>query len=176
MKSVLTFYIKLFLFLGIPFGLIMLVNDLIFGDSINIQHIFFRVVFFGGFMSLLLGTFHIIRLKMNGVGELSSANLSVRQKKEVQSSADFQRLLNAIKTDPVLKKMDIKSGEKTVILKSGLNLFSWGERILINVASESNALTTYEISSEPDLKTTFVDFGKNLENITRIEKVLNAIS
>ncbi|MBK9980886.1 MAG: hypothetical protein IPP15_00435 [Saprospiraceae bacterium] len=176
MKAVLTLYTKLFLFTGILFGLLMLLSYLLVGEGFDFKHVILRAAYFGVFMSFVLGTFHIGRIVMKGAGKLTSDNLSVRHKEQIQSGLDFQKLLNAIKTDPVLNKMEIQQGENMVTLKSGLNWFSWGERILINVKAAHNSLTTYEISSEPVLKTTLVDYGKNLENINRIEKILNTRS
>jgi hypothetical protein len=53
---------------------------------------------------------------------------------------------------------------------------SWGEEIKIILKSKTKSEFEYMISSSPKLKTTLVDYGKNLENINRIENAIKNIA
>jgi hypothetical protein len=53
---------------------------------------------------------------------------------------------------------------------------SWGEEIKIILKSNKENNFEYQLSSSPKLKTTIVDYGKNLENINKIESVIKNIA
>ena len=66
--------------------------------------------------------------------------------------------------------------ENGILLKTGITLQSWGEEIKIILKSNQENSYEYIISSSPKLKTALVDYGKNLENINRIENVIKNIA
>ena len=51
---------------------------------------------------------------------------------------------------------------------------SWGEEISIILQTKGESDFNYKISSRPKLKMTLVDFGKNLENVNRLENVIKS--
>ena len=66
--------------------------------------------------------------------------------------------------------------ENGVLLKTGMTMKSWGEEIKIILKSNKENNFEYQLSSSPKLKTTIVDYGKNLENINKIESVIKNIA
>ncbi|MBC8413218.1 MAG: hypothetical protein ISR96_08210 [Nitrospira sp.] len=62
--------------------------------------------------------------------------------------------------------MDRLNGE--IIIKTGINWKTWGDTICFKLSSAGPNRTTVIVTSRPTIKTTIVDFGKNLENIIKI--------
>ncbi len=53
-------------------------------------------------------------------------------------------------------------------LKAGMTWKTWGEVISFDLRRMDENRTRVEVSSGPALRTTLVDYGKNLENVERI--------
>jgi hypothetical protein len=172
MKPITKLYLKTFFWTGIPYGLIMLGIDLTIGNGFILEKLLFMIFFFGGFMSLILVTYNRYRLKKIGVEEISDVNLNVRQNKILKSDLNKSELVEKLKTDPLIRKMQMKEIENGIILKTGMTWKSWGEEIRIIQQSNGESDFEYLISSTPKLKTTLVDYGKNLENVNLIEKII----
>lgn len=176
MKPITKLYLKTFLFTGIPYGLIMLGFDLADGDGFRLWRFLFMTFFFGITMSFILVAFHRNRLKKNGIKEFSDENLSVSQTKSLNSKLNISELIRKLKNDPIIGKMKMAEVENGILLKTNMSWKSWGEEINIMLTSDKDADFEYQISSSPRLKTTLVDYGKNLENINRIESVIRNIA
>jgi len=132
--------------------------------------------FFGITMSLTLVSFHRYRLKKNGVQEITNDNVGVNQSRNLKTGLNKTDLINKLKTDPLIGKMTMKEIENGILLKSRMTWKSWGEEIKIILKTENETDFEYQISSSPKLKTTLVDYGKNLENINRIESAIKNIA
>jgi len=176
MKPITKLYLKTFLLTGIPYGLIMLGFDLADGNGFRLWKFLFLTFFFGITMSLILVSFHRYRLKKNGVQELTNQNLGVSQMKNLKSELNTSELIEKLKTDPIIGKMKMQEIENGIVLKTGMTWKSWGEEIRIILQTKGESDFDYQISSSPKLKTTIVDYGKNLENVTRIENVIKNIA
>ena len=157
---------------GIPFALISLGFDLVDGVDINVGKFIFLSFFFGLAMSLIMGTLHRKRLKNVTGQELNDQNLSVNQHRNIKSKLDKSELLEKLKKDPVISKMNLQEVENGILLKTGITWMSWGEEIKIIQQSDQENDFEYQISSRPKMKTTLVDYGKNLENVTLIENTI----
>tara|TARA_R110002074_G_scaffold166808_1_gene327665 strand:- start:90 stop:473 length:384 start_codon:yes stop_codon:yes gene_type:complete len=127
-------------------------------------------------MSLILVSFHRYRLKKNGIQEITNDNVGVNQSRNLKTGLNKTDLINKLKTDPIIGKMKMTEIENGILLKSGMTWKSWGEEIKIILKSENITDFEYQISSNPKLKTTLVDYGKNLENINRIESAIKNIA
>jgi hypothetical protein len=150
--------------------------DLLDGDGFKLWKFLFLTFFFGITMSLTLVSFHKHRLKKYGIQELSDENLGVTQKKEIKTKLGKIELINKLKSDPIIGKMKMIETENGITLNTGMTWKSWGEEIKIILKSENNSDFEYQISSSPKLKTTIIDYGKNLQNLIRIENVINNIA
>ena len=173
MKAILLFYLKLLVVFGLLFGLLSALIDFPYSSGFEIQRYLFKALFFGGFMAVLLGTFHILGLKHAGVKSFNAGNLAVKQKKNVRSDINFTRLVSKLKSDPTTQKMELAPDGKHLVIQTGMSWKSWGEKIGIRVIRETANETEYEIVSEPKLRTTLLDNGRNLGNVLRIEKLLS---
>lgn|SRR5690554_3880608 len=176
MKPITKLYLKTFLLTGIPYGLIMLGFDLADGNGFRLWKFIFLTLFFGVTMSLILVSFHRYRLKKSGVQEISDQNLGVSQKKDIKSELSKSELIEKLKTDPIIGKMKMTETENGILLNTGMTWKSWGEEIKIIQKANEECGFDYRIISRPKLITTLVDYGKNLENVNRIENVIKNIA
>ena len=176
MKPITKLYLKTFLLTGIPFGLIMLGFDLVDGDGFRLWKYLFMTFFFGITMSLTFVSFYRYRLKKNGIQEITNENVGVNQSKSLKTELNKTDLKGKLKTDPIIGKMKMVEIENGVLLKSGMSWKSWGEEIKIILKTDNVTDFEYQISSSPKLKTTLIDYGKNLENINRIENIIKNIA
>lgn len=176
MKPLTKLYLKTFLVLGIPYGLFMVGSDLVEGKGFSLWKFLFLTSFFGITMSLILVSFHRYRLKKNGIQEITEENLGVSQTKNLQSKLNKKELIEKLKTDPIIGKMKMTEIENGILIKSGMTWKSWGEVIKIILSFNRGDDFEYQVSSRPKLKTTLFDYGKNLENVNRIENVLKNIA
>ena len=172
MKPLFKFYLKAFLLTGIPFGLIMTAFDYLDGGGFNLWKFLFHALFFGLAMSLTLVTVHKNKLKKHGVQEFTDDNLGVRQTKAIKTKLGRNELISKLKADPTVADLKMVETGNGVSLKTGITMKSFGEDIKIELISESESDFEYQISSSPKIKTTIIDYGKNLENINRIERVI----
>ena len=176
MKPTTKLYLRTFLLPGIPYGLLTAGFDLANGNGFRLWKFLFLTFFFGVTMSLILVSFHKYRLKKNGVQEMTAQNLGVSQKKNLKSELNKSELIEKLKSDPIIGKMKMQEIENGIILKTGMTWLSWGEEIRIILQTKGECGFDYQIWSRPKLKMTLVDFGKNLENVTRIENVMKKMA
>ncbi len=174
MNPVSKLYLKTFLSASLVFGLLIAcISPLLgIGDYFNIWMIIFMSFFYGLFMSLFLVTYQKEGLKNIGVNDFTESNLGVHQARVINVNVSKQEFIEKIKYDNVLNKMKLTYLDNGIKLSSGLTWKSFGEKITVFINPKSEGQYEYTVSSEPKLKTTMFDYGKNLENINRIEMVL----
>jgi len=175
MNAMNKYYLKAFLWTGIPFALIMTLFDLFEGEGFNVVKFLFHAVFFGGVMSIFLVSMHKSRLRKKGITEFTADNLKVLQLRVVKSKTSIEELASLLRLDSNLGKMKYTRSENEINLSSRVSWYSWGEKIQIKKLSSKNGEFEYEIQSKPIVSTTLVDYGKNLENVNRIEALLSNI-
>lgn len=166
-------YIKVFLLTGIPYGTLMFIFDWFDGQSFNPVKWFFMSVFFGMTMSVTLVSSHRYKLKMSGILDLTDKNLNTFQSKNITSEFPPEVVLQKLKTTPFTAKMQISEMTNGIMLTSGFSWKSWGEVIQIIPISQKDSGFAYQITSRPKVKATLVDYGKNLENIQLMEKIIS---
>ena len=172
MKPLTKLYLKTFFITGITYGLVMMGIDLLEGDGFDLWKFLFLTFFFGITMSISLISFHEHRLRKNGIQEFTDENLGVTQIRDIKTKLTKTELINKLKKDPIIGKMKMTETENGILLKTGISGLSWGEKIRIALKSKSKADYEYQVTSSPKLKMTFVDYGKNLQNVNQIEKVI----
>ena len=176
MKAITKLYIKTFLLTAIPYFALMT----LFGfDEISKTFIFKNItasLFFGILMSLILVSFHWYKLKNVGVENITDDNIGVNQTKIIETELSKNEIIQKLKLDPTIGKMNMSEMENGVLLKTGMTMKSWGEEIKIILKSNKENNFEYQLLSSPKLKTTIVDYGKNLENINKIESVIKNIA
>ncbi len=172
MSPILKLYLKVFLFTGIPYALIMLVFDLLGGGQFVLTKFMLWLVGFGGLMSLSLVSFYWLKLKKAGVAEITDADLKVNQSRIIQSKFSMKEIRDKLQHDPETRKMKIEEQEGGLILETKATWASWGELIEIKLLSSVNGNNEFEVTSSPKVETTLIDFGKNLKNVNRILRIV----
>ena len=168
MKPVIKLGIKVFLATGVPYGLIMSGFAFTQGKGNFLLRFFLYTFSFGSFMALFLVISHIIRLKKTGVKEINDETVKVCQERRFKSGLNMESLIQRLKEDAVFGKMKIIENENEILLKTKVTLWSFGEDIKIVQTLESGEEFEYLVTSRPKLKTSMVDYGKNLQNVSRI--------
>jgi hypothetical protein len=176
MKAIIKLYFKTFLLTSIPYFALMTLFSLDENNEIFVLKNISASLFFGMFMSLALVSFHWYKLKKDGVEIITDENIGVNQSRIIQTKLNKTELIHKLKLDPKIGKMKMMEMENGVLLKTGMTMQSWGEEIKIILKSNKENNFEYQISSAPKLKTTIVDYGKNLENVNKIESVIKNIA
>jgi superfamily I DNA and/or RNA helicase len=133
-------------------------------------------VAFGLIMSFTLVTLHcIFSLKFR---KLKGTDISaVVQKKFMELDLSFDNVYDeCIKSITAVKKCEIESEDRKSGEIKALTSLSWksfGENIQFKIWSSENGRTRIQILSRPKLKTTLVDYGKNIENVLKLSSFLS---
>ena len=171
MKTILLLYLKTFSYFAIAFGILTLALDLIFDHEFSWR--FLRTGFNSGlFMSLFFVTIHIISVRISGEKKFTSENLAVEHKHSIISGISQEDLISKLKTNPSFEEMKITIEKGEIIIKTGLTFNSWGETISIHVKPVTSISNEFEIISKPKQRWTLVDFGKNLNNVKKVEELM----
>lgn len=173
MKAILTLYVKLFVVFGLFFGMFTGLIDLFGDDTFDVNRLFNRASFYGFWMSLILGTIHIIALKRLGLKSFTTSDLSVNQHRRVSSNINFTQLVDKLKSIPLTEKMELSDSGHGLTFQTRASWKSWGEKIKIEVLRETETGTEYEIYSQPKRRTVLIDNGRNLQNVMKIEQLLS---
>lgn len=172
MKPTTQLYLKTFAWMGIPFGLMMAGMDMVETHTFPVWKFIAHSLFLGIAMSGTFVTFHIYRVRQQGVKEPTAESLTVRQKRTIISTVAKSEFLQRLKNDPVLKTMKWQESGDGFSLRSGVTWKSWGERVVVAITPIGENQYEYVVSSSPRIPTTIIDYGKNLENVNRIERLL----
>ena len=174
MNPVPKLYAKIFLLTSLPFGAIIAGIEWIFGDGFS----WLKVVLSAFFYGILMASFLILRqqkkLKEMGIEELTVENTRVYQAKQISSTLSQEALTEVLKKDAFTSRMKLTVSENGLLLKTTQTWDSWGEVIRIHLAFEKDGNYCYNVSSRPALRTTLLDYGKGLTNITQMERILAA--
>ncbi|MGB1217938.1 MAG: hypothetical protein ACPG5P_08675 [Saprospiraceae bacterium] len=106
-----------------------------------------------------------------GVQNFTDTNVGVNHKRTVASQITPSEVFEKLGSNSHFKKMQMKEGEFGIKIHSGATWKSWGEEMSILSKSTTNGFE-YHIESRPILKTTLVDYGRNLKNITEFVRLI----
>lgn len=168
MDSIIKYLVKTFLFFFILFGVLSFLINFSAGfrfDSITLSFVWSLI------MTLFFGGYHIYEIQQNG-DSMTDASLNTRQYKTVRSSINKTDLMFILLNESKYSSLDIKEEDNIIKFQTKLSFKSWGERVSIVSKNISENLFEYKISSKPKVPTTFIDYGKNLENVQAIERIL----
>ncbi|MBK7811128.1 MAG: hypothetical protein IPO62_08895 [Saprospiraceae bacterium] len=172
MKPIYKLYLITFLATGITYGLLMSIIDWADGSGLGRWRIIYKTCIFGLAWSLILVSYHKYCLKKIGIRELTEENLGVSHSKILKSKLNIMELIEELKKDYIFGKMKMKEMESGVLLRSNFSWKSWGEEIKIILIKQIADENEFQVSSRPKFSLTLVDYGKNLENMMRIENLL----
>jgi len=101
--------------------------------------------------------------------------VSVRQKLVVDAppAVAFARAADAISRSPKtsVKHADVDAG--LIEARIGVSWRSWGERLTVRVQGQAEDQAEIDVLSEPLLRTTIVDYGKNQRNVDELLRAMN---
>ena len=158
--------------MGLTYASFMAIADYIDNESFSILKFLLHAIFFGGTMSLTLVSIHKSNLNDKGITDPSEENLKAVQTTEFITRVSKDEFISRLSKDKIMSRMKLKINDETLKLNSGITWKSWGEKIAIKISSASEGMFKYEIQSKPKLPITIIDFGKNLENILMIKKLV----
>lgn len=137
------------------------------------------VIYFGGFMSLSLGFLHIKSVERMALGKSAEA-MGVHHVRNVELRLPYDKAFDlCIESLSLIKKCKIRNEDRfqgRIVAKAGMTWKTWRDTISFEVRKTGNGGIQIEVSSRPALRTTMVDYGKNLENVEKIVEFLNAHS
>lgn len=139
---------------------------------INPWELTFTALFFGVAMSIFMIRMQRHRMKQAGIGEKEGGALNVNQYRKVRTVLPPHQLVNALRADEALGAVKFQETEEEVRFDMGVTWWSWGEKLTVKLVEVHAASYEYEIKSIPKIKATLIDYGKNLENVKRVEAVL----
>ncbi len=171
MKSVLILFLKIFLFSTLFFGAISIITDFFFGDPFS-ERSLIKFAFYGIFMACTMVIGHIAAIRNKKLGPINAETIKVSQRKSIDSTLQQSELINKLKGDPEWNGFDLRTSDTEINFNTKPSMWSWGEKVRIIIRDTENHLNRFEISSTPKMKWTLVDYGRNLQNVSRIEKVI----
>ena len=177
LQSFANLYLKLLLFSGVCFGLIMgLYLSLSYGIYMGMAVGIVTGVIFGFLLSSALFLMQVISVKMMPYG-LSEKTLGVYQVRTLEMNIPYEEAfilcaasLGAVKGAKI-RSEDPADGR--IDAKTGINWKTFGDDISIDVL-RTEAGQRIRVVSRPTLMTTIVDYGQNLDNVEKITAYLKA--
>lgn len=169
-------YLKLFLASGIPFGIFQgFVNTLQDGLPVGLGVGFISGILFGGFFSLILGLSHSFSVKRLPFG-ISDEAMGVHHLRSVKLTLPYDVVFNlCIKSLDSIEHCQIKKKNRSkgiISAKTGISWKSAGDIISFKILRIDDEITKVEVYTRPFIRTTLVDYGKNLESIETIIRII----
>ncbi len=172
MKAIVKYYIKLILFTGLVFFPFVLLSELSSTNNYNKEIFNYEILIIGLLMSLYMVTMQIIGLRKLGVRVFTDNVLKLRQEINIISKLQKHELINKLKLDSIYEKIKINEISEGFKFKTKLTWMSYGEVVYIKIKCLNEFQNEYNIKSKPVYIFTLADYGKNYENILRIEKII----
>jgi len=165
---------KLYLFLSmsIPFGLIM--GLILHNDKLPfLNAALLSGLSFGLPMTIILSLVQVYYLNKTGN---TGAKVTLVNEREVELDGSKREVMDicrhALDVIESCSLLERNEGEGLLRAKAGRSLYSWGENIVIHVQEVQDHRHKVTITSAPAVKTTVIDYGKNLDNVNRIVQFL----
>ena len=129
-----------------------------------------------GFLFTIISAYiHTRVIKKKGY-EISEKTMDVHQKRKLKLKLPYRVAYNlcleSINSLPKarLQKQSISQGK--IDVKSGMGWNTLGEKISFGVRKIDDDRTQIIVSSRPVVRTTLIDYGKNLDNVDKISNFL----
>ena len=169
-------YLRVFIWTGGPFGILIGLFYALMTNSLKGLLLgLYAGTAFGLFMSLILVTLHyLFSAKYRTIKGIDIGSVVQQKFMELDLSFDqaYDRCLQSINA---IRKCKIESEDRSdglINAKTSSSLKCFGENIEYRIWNSKNGITRVKIMSRPRLKTTLVDYSKNLDNIEKISSFL----
>lgn len=165
-------YLKLFLAAFLPYALVggLIVQDavwgLLFGAGVGLV------------IALVFGTLQHQAFAQSK--QKQAASRSVHQTRELEVDLPYADALQLCREAAIslprgrLSKTDRLAGE--IEVRTRLNWLTYGEKVTLRLRPLSATTTLVQISSRPRLKTTLIDYGRNLHHVNWLSHYVRAAS
>ena len=155
-------YLKLWLAMAIPYGLLMAIfmTDPAVGALTG--------ALFGTIMSLIFGTLQHQSFR----GKKADAERSVKQSRNIELDLPIDEAFNLCLEAytqlrrAVIRKIDRES--HTIEIRTGINWLTYGEIITLHLSPIDLHTTEVVVNSRPRIKSVMIDYGRNLQNVNLI--------
>ncbi len=102
-------------------------------------------------------------------------NLWVRQVITFRSSLNLYDLSKKLKAVAFIREMKVVDAEDSILIKTNMSSKYCRNIIKVLLKEEYDSEFLYQISSEPTLKLSFIDYRKTLRDIKAIEGVVKGL-
>ena len=169
-------YLKSVLAMGGPMTLFMVIVFTCLGSSSD------EVLYFGTLTFVIFGglglVFSFIQVILNRriQPDKPEEAQKVRHVREIELQLPYNDAFNVCCESLAsiqccaIEKKDLSQGK--IVAKAGTSLRSWGEVITFDIEQVDAWRTRVRVSSRSPLRTTIIDWGKNLENVQKIAQYL----
>lgn len=152
----------------------MVQSNLLFGSFLVKENLIGGIAF-GGVMALVMTIMDRYFRKNKSLEK----NSTVKQQSTIEMPFSYEKTYQLCKESVMyLHKAKVKEEnleEGFILVRTGINIRTWGEVIKMTVSSIENERTLVTIVSKPFVITTMVDYGKNLENVKIISEYLEPV-
>jgi hypothetical protein len=132
--------------------------------------IWFAVVF-----TVIFGII-IICIDYVATRDISDRDLALRQSDEInifgQPELIFQKSVETLSSLKIIRSIRPYPEKMTIEASTKVSIFSFGEKVTLRTIPAKDGRTIIHIDSEPLIKSTRIDYGKNFRNIKSITKAL----
>ena len=168
-------YLKLFLAMAIPYAIFMSIFLSLFTGI-------FKAIVLGSISGILYGgivTSFLYFLNNWQLKKIESKThekvRGVRHSKEIEVSLPYDKAFDlCIESLKLIKRCNVEKEDRSkgeIVAKTGVSWKSWGELITFKIEKNGEKVKI-KVKSEPVLKTTLIDYGKNFENVEKITSFL----
>ena len=129
------------------------------------------------FLFLAIGLVHYWLVRRMPSGKSEGA-MGVHHVRSVELRLPYDKAFElCVESLSTIKRCTIRNEERAqgkILARAGINWKTWGDVLSFELRDRGDEGTQIEISSRPAIRVTFVDFGKNLDNVEKISGFLNA--
>lgn len=165
-------FFKYLIYFGLPFGIYT-------GYRYGGEYGALEGIEFGSFMGIALGTMFsvtVIIFQSNYVQKKTSKFKSyIKRNQKIELRCNFEttyfRCIDSLnKSGAIIITKNVEIGH--IHAQMEMTIWSFGENINIFITQKDDVVCV-DISSEPTVKTTLLDYGKNKRNINNLVKLLH---
>ncbi|HSI90104.1 MAG TPA: hypothetical protein VK927_03260 [Adhaeribacter sp.] len=173
MKPTLLFFLKIFVYAAVTYGGTQFLVYYFFDDNQNLLRPLISGLGFGLIIGLAFTYKQVREVKKLKGKDFTSEDLSLHQAAHFQTPLTKAQILEKLQTNYPAKDWKMTEEADLISLKTTYSWKSFGEKVRIKTEQLQNGLSEVFIESKPRTWLTVADYGKNLENITYLRKLLS---
>ncbi|MDX1684088.1 MAG: hypothetical protein R3275_02570 [Saprospiraceae bacterium] len=172
MKALLRIGLTVFvLFTVLSIGLQQLFN-FFEADITSSERIFIWSILQGLMAAFLFMMFQFFSIKSIAGKNWREADFGMTQSDIVNSRLEPDLIADLLSSNFKVDKSLMRISDNDVEFKTGISISSYGEKVSVKVVSEKGDTRTYQIRSQPRMRFTILDVGKNYSNIRKVRSLI----